>query len=101
MTPTRTLLVFGAGGHGKVVADVGRSAGLVPAGFLDDDSSRDGTTFWGIAVVYWERFLHERGRWPGVAIGLGIGHVALKQALKGRDRFGAFSISPFQGLVFL
>jgi sugar O-acyltransferase (sialic acid O-acetyltransferase NeuD family) len=93
MTPTRTLLVFGAGGHGKVVADVGRSAGLVLAGFLDDDSSRDGTTFWGTSVIHWERFLRERARWPGVALGLGIGTNAIREESLQRLRAAGLEVA--------
>ena len=33
----RAILVLGAGGHGKVVADALRAAGRMPAGFLDAD----------------------------------------------------------------
>lgn len=33
-------LIWGGGGHGKVVADVARSAGLPVAGFIDTDSSK-------------------------------------------------------------
>jgi sugar O-acyltransferase (sialic acid O-acetyltransferase NeuD family) len=44
------LLVFGAGGHGKVVADVARSAGWEVAGFVDDAAERQGTTIWGLPV---------------------------------------------------
>ncbi len=36
------ILVLGAGGHGKVVADILMSQGLLVIGFLDDDP-----TFWG------------------------------------------------------
>src|ERR1039457_1363426 len=40
------LLIWGAGGHGKVVLDVARSTGRFERiAFLDDDSARAGLTF--------------------------------------------------------
>jgi len=45
-----SLLVYGAGGHGKVVADVARSAGWVVVGFIDDAQARDGATIGGLPV---------------------------------------------------
>jgi sugar O-acyltransferase (sialic acid O-acetyltransferase NeuD family) len=40
------LLIWGAGGHGKVVLDIARSAGRFERiAFLDDDSRRAGVTF--------------------------------------------------------
>lgn len=36
-------LVWGGGGHGKVVADAARAAGLSVAGFVDADKSKTGT----------------------------------------------------------
>jgi sugar O-acyltransferase (sialic acid O-acetyltransferase NeuD family) len=35
MTPSRPLLIVGAGGHGKVVLDAARASGWAVAGFLD------------------------------------------------------------------
>ena len=36
MTTDKKLIVFGAGGHGKVVADIALRAGLAVSGFVDD-----------------------------------------------------------------
>ncbi len=45
------LLVYGASGHGKVVADAAVSAGWDVIGFADDDPSKLGTTVLGIPVT--------------------------------------------------
>jgi sugar O-acyltransferase (sialic acid O-acetyltransferase NeuD family) len=48
----RTLLIWGAGGHGKVVLDVALSSGhLQPIVFVDDDPERAGKSFCGFALV--------------------------------------------------
>lgn len=49
---TRSLLIVGAGGHAKVVADIARLTGWVVAGFADDVSpDRRGTEFCGATIV--------------------------------------------------
>jgi len=47
---TDSILVLGAGGHGKVVADCALSCGLVVAGFVDD-AVRPGLQILGIPVL--------------------------------------------------
>ncbi len=52
MTPTQNRpLIVGAGGHGKVVADILRAAGIEPAGFIDADESRWGSQIMRIPVL--------------------------------------------------
>ncbi|MET0554017.1 MAG: NeuD/PglB/VioB family sugar acetyltransferase [Vicinamibacteria bacterium] len=51
MSSRVALYVYGAGGHGKVVADAARTSGLYDVkGFLDDDRARWGTEWSGLAV---------------------------------------------------
>jgi len=50
MAPVPGILVYGASGHGKVVAEVVRSAGLYVAGFLDDGVAA-GTPVLGALVL--------------------------------------------------
>jgi len=69
----RRLLVYGASGHGKVVADAGRSAGYALAGFIDDSSFKDGQEFFGAPVLAWERLMEQRRLWTDAVIALGIG----------------------------
>src|SRR5689334_10642189 len=46
------LLIWGAGGHGKVVLDVARSTGRFEGTFfIDDDAGREGTSFCGCKVL--------------------------------------------------
>lgn len=70
------LVVLGAGGHGKVVADILLSAGEPVAGFLDD-SKPAGTMVMGLAV------LGSTGEWlasrPGARVALGIGDNAARE----------------------
>jgi sugar O-acyltransferase (sialic acid O-acetyltransferase NeuD family) len=73
MNEAKQLIVFGASGHGKVVADIGRSIGLVAVAFLDDDPRKDGALLSGVAVLLWKRFIEERGSWRSALIGLGVG----------------------------
>lgn len=46
-----SVLVYGAGGHAKVVVDVLEEAGHRIVGILDDDVARRGTTFRGYRVL--------------------------------------------------
>lgn len=45
------LLLFGASGHGRVVADAARAAGWEIAGWGDDDPARHGLELEGVSVV--------------------------------------------------
>ena len=42
---TTKLFVYGAGGHGKVVADIAECCGFEVAGFIDDDPARGDLSF--------------------------------------------------------
>jgi sugar O-acyltransferase (sialic acid O-acetyltransferase NeuD family) len=58
----RSLLIWGAGGHGKVVLDVALSSGhLHPIVFVDDNLDRGGLAYCGFALVagddHLERFI--------------------------------------------
>lgn len=58
----RSLLVWGGGGHGKVVADLVRAAGYTVAGFVDRDVGRLGQLVepgGGCVVVDEEAFLRQ------------------------------------------
>jgi sugar O-acyltransferase (sialic acid O-acetyltransferase NeuD family) len=66
-----TILVYGASGHGKVVADIVRALGLSLAGFIDDGVPV-GTAVAGSTVVGPGSFLVGRGSTFVVALGVGI-----------------------------
>ncbi len=79
--PLGPLLVLGAGGHGKVVADVARSAGWTLAGFVDDAPVLDGTEIWGIEIYSLERLRTDRPDLLQAAMALGVGdNVARERA---------------------
>ena len=49
---TPSILIYGAGGHAKVVADLARSCKIDVVGFVDDTNPhRDGEAFYGSTVV--------------------------------------------------
>lgn len=72
---TTGIVVIGAGGHGKVIADILRAAGHSVAGFLDDDEALWGAEWCGVAVLgpiaSWQR-------WQPAGLILGIGHNATR-----------------------
>jgi sugar O-acyltransferase (sialic acid O-acetyltransferase NeuD family) len=69
---TRSLYVFGASGHGKVVAEAARRSGRFQVrGFLDDDSRLWGGEWDGVPVVGGRDQL--AGLPPGAEIALGVG----------------------------
>lgn len=67
------LLVFGAGGHGRVVADAARSGGWSLHGFIDDAPGLDGSRVWGLPVFSLVQLSRDRPQWLSIAVALGIG----------------------------
>ena len=86
VTRSESFLVWGAGGHGRVVGDVLRAAGQTLVGYIDMDAKKLGQVIdsTGGAVAYdEEQFMariRERSSYPkGVdAIALGIGSNAFR-----------------------
>jgi UDP-N-acetylbacillosamine N-acetyltransferase/acetyltransferase EpsM len=75
------IIVWGAGGHGRVVAEVALSAGFRVVGFVDADPRKLGSPVGGsgLAVVATERdFLDDRTTWSTTAVALGIGDNAAR-----------------------
>lgn len=84
--PSSSFLVWGAGGHGRVVGDLVRSLGHDLAGYVEGDKGRLGTVVepMGVAVTHLERDLVdllERGEYPdgADAFALGIGDNRQRQ----------------------
>jgi sugar O-acyltransferase (sialic acid O-acetyltransferase NeuD family) len=67
------ILIFGAGGHAKVVGEIARVRGLEVVGFIEDRSTRDGEPFFGARVIDWDHYLDDRTRWMHIPIALAIG----------------------------
>lgn len=76
----RTIVVVGAGGHGRVVADVCRSAGLSVAGFLDPGRERD-TQIDGIPVLGGDERLEDSTFVASHEFCIGIGDSTLRCTL--------------------
>jgi len=73
----RSVVVYGAGGHGVVVADAASCAGLEVLGFLDDQRAVG-------EVMAGGRVLGPARSWqalPGVGLALGVGDNALRRLL--------------------
>ena len=77
MTATR-LFIYGASGHGRVVADVARLLGYEVAGFLDDAPGLVGGTMDGVAVLPGTAL---REFAVGTVLALGIGNNAVRGRL--------------------
>ena len=66
--------MYGAGGHGKVIADIllsGNQDQLV--GFIDDDKGLKGTRVLGVPVMGDAGWLHEHDRAHDTCVALGVG----------------------------
>lgn len=66
------VIIYGAGGHGKVVADILRACETEIEGFVDDDSQKSGQMF-GLKILGGAGYLIERASRGSVAVALGIG----------------------------
>jgi len=75
----KTLVICGAGGHAKVVADVARCAGWTVAGFLDDlHPDRVGEAFFGSQILDSKEVF--QGLRPAIALGIGDCAARLRRA---------------------
>jgi len=72
------VLIFGAGGHGKVVLDILRSAAVEVVGFLDEDARKEGATIGGLRILGGWDYLE---RHPGSAVALGVGNNRIRARL--------------------
>lgn len=90
---SEVIAVLGAGGHGKVVADIALAAGLTVAAFIDDAPVKQGTDIWNIPVLSWTRFTGEPGPWRGSAIALGIGDNATRERLARKVRDAGIALA--------
>lgn len=76
--PRLPLLIWGAGGHAKVVADVARASGWVIRGFLDDTPARTGELFYGSSLVGSSSVLFHAEAERAVAVFVAIGCNAIR-----------------------
>jgi len=98
MTAKRVpLYVFGAGGHGKVVAEAARAGELYqPAGFLDGDPQRRGHEWAGLPVLGGIEVLGSLEEDAAVALAVGSNRARadLARALLDRGRRLATVVHP-------
>ena len=85
------ILVYGASGHGKVVADAARSAGFTVAAFVDDDPGRRGSRHFGAPVLPLDEAVRDPGL-AGLAIALGIGDNRARQKCSERAVAAGFTL---------
>lgn len=79
------VIVYGAGGHGKVVADILIAGGEHQvAGFVDDNQSLCGSEVRGLPVLGGQRWLQEKTTNGEFAIALGIGDNRLRRQIAER-----------------
>jgi len=100
MSEAIDLVVIGAGGHGREVADVARACALAGQpirvlGYVDDDASLAGQTLCDLPVLGPLRWLANHAR-PGLAVVSGVGSPALRRRLV--QRVAAWGV-PFHRLV--
>jgi sugar O-acyltransferase (sialic acid O-acetyltransferase NeuD family) len=89
----RPIGIYGAGGHGKVVADVARSSGREVVAFVDDDAARRGTALSGAPVLGWADLLARRGEWTGLELALGIGDNAARMRSFDRAKAAGLAVA--------
>lgn len=87
MTPTgsnHSIFVYGASGHGKVVADILRARGIEVAGFIDDNAPPGSLEVLGLAVLGNGNWLAEQAKSRPITVALGIGDNSARQKVAER-----------------
>lgn len=80
MSDHAPLYIFGASGHGKVVAEAVLRAGRFElAGFLDDDATKWGQPYFGVRILGDIEAIGDLP--PGCQIALGVGSNAARKAV--------------------
>lgn len=86
------LYVYGASGHGRVVAEMAARAGFKVLGFVDDDEGKSGESLAGLPVCCWsidELTRRAREEDAGVIVGIGdnwIRKLIFERILRGGIR---------------
>ncbi len=70
-----STVIFGSGGHGKVVLDVLLESGIDVKGYIDDDASKHGSVINGKKILGGWDYLAKN---KGVKIALGIGNNKIR-----------------------
>lgn len=72
------VIIFGAGGHGKVVLDILIESGASILGFIDDDRARIGQKIRGFSILGDFSYLEKRN---SLNIALGIGDNVIREKI--------------------
>ncbi len=78
---SKRFYIYGAGGHGIVVAELAIDSGITPVGFLDDDEAKWGTRLLDMPVLGGADTLRK-----GDLVALGIGINTLRKKVSERCR---------------
>lgn len=92
MTGDRRVLVFGAGGHGKVVAELALLLGYDVVAFVDDAKAHLGVRHLGRPVLAFDRLLAEPPDGPRLAA-LAIGNNDARRQSADRLRANGFELA--------
>lgn len=74
----RPVVVFGAGGHAKVVAEVARAVARPVLVFLQEDAHPAEAP----GIIGWERFLRDREMFGRVEVALAVGNNAARERIR-------------------
>ena len=74
----KNIVIFGAGGHGKVVLDILIESGMNILGFIDDDKVKIGQKIRGFSVLGDFSYL---GKKKSVVLVLGIGNNIIREKI--------------------
>lgn len=88
MAEATSLLIYGAGGHGRVIAEMAAGSGMHVHGFIDANPALHGSIVLGLPVLGDEQWLfREASRTRSVALALGDNSLrkAVAQTLIARD----------------
>jgi sugar O-acyltransferase (sialic acid O-acetyltransferase NeuD family) len=88
----KRVYIFGAGGHGKVVADILRAARRPVAGFIDDLTCRSQRSVSGLPVLDVSRWMTSVEACDGIGVALGIGDNQARKEVADRCRQRGFEI---------
>lgn len=85
----KKIVIFGAGGHGKVVLDILLECGLDVEGFLDQDIKKTGQKISGHSILGDWSYLEKN---KNVSLSLGIGNNIMRQQVFIKAKTMGFSI---------
>jgi UDP-N-acetylbacillosamine N-acetyltransferase len=87
------VIVYGAGGHGRVVADVAGSAGARVVAFVDDGPGMAGTDVCGVPVLAWDHLLMQAERRGRTTLALGVGDNHARAAILDKASAAGFPVT--------